>query len=381
MITIKNKQQCNGCHACASACPKKCITMSADKEGFLYPKVERNACTNCGLCEKICPVLHKGNTEDRNEPISYAAYNTDESIRLESSSGGLFTLFATTVLNRGGVVFGARFNERFEVVHSYVENVDELGKFRGSKYVQSIIGDSYKQAEMFLKQGRWVLFTGTPCQIGGLYAYLKKDYDTLLTQDIICHGVPSPLVWKKYLQYHAQGRKISSACCRDKRDGWSTYRYTVVYNNGEEYSEFSANDMMSHMFLRNLCLRPSCYDCAFKTKKRQSDFTLADYWGINEEHPELNDNKGINLLLLHTPKANRFFEEIQSFLVYQQTDTDKAISHNPSAIDSSPLPQNRASFMRDARRMNLGKLHAKYCEKRPNILGYLVAIKHKLFGK
>ena len=378
MIEIRNKKQCNGCHACASVCPKQCITMSADEEGFLYPKIDAAACTNCGLCEKICPVLHKNNAGGNN-PVSYAAYNTDESVRLESSSGGLFTLFATAIIKRGGAVFGASFNERFEVVHTYAENVEELAKFRGSKYVQSTIGDSYKQAETFLKQGRWVLFTGTPCQIGGLYAYLKKEYETLVTQDIICHGVPSPLVWKKYLQYHARGRKIISARCRDKRDGWSSYRYTMVYDNGEEYSELSANDMMSHMFLSNLCLRPSCYDCAFKTKNRQSDFTLADYWGINAEHPELNDNKGINLLLLHTPKGIRLFEEIQTSTVCRQTDVDKAISHNPSAICSSPLPKKRTAFMRDARRMNFGKLHAKYYTKRPKLLGYLAAIKRKLF--
>ena len=381
MITIKDKVKCNGCHACASICPKQCITMQSDCEGFLYPQVDSSACTHCGLCEKNCPVLHKKPIDETILPKAYATYNTDETIRMQSSSGGLFTLFATSIIRRGGVVFGASFNDNFAVEHSFAESVEELAKFRGSKYVQSKIGDSYKQAETFLKQGRWVLFTGTPCQIGGLYAFLRRDYETLLTQDIICHGVPSPLVWDKYLRYHANGRKIAYARCRDKRDGWAQYRYTVTYKNGEEYSEFSANDMMSHMFLSNACLRPSCYDCAYKTKNRQSDFTLADFWGINAEHPEMNDNKGVNLLLIHSPKGKAFFEEIQGFTVYLETNADKAISHNPSAIQSSKKPKYRKAFMKDVQKMELGKLHAKYYKKSSKLRGYLSAIKHKLFHK
>ncbi|MBR2023694.1 MAG: Coenzyme F420 hydrogenase/dehydrogenase, beta subunit C-terminal domain [Clostridia bacterium] len=307
MIEIINKSQCNGCHACASVCPKQCISMQTDNEGFLYPQVDSSKCTRCGLCEKICPVLHKKPIDETMLPKAYAAYNIDEEIRMQSSSGGLFTLFATAIIHRGGVVFGASFHDDFSVEHSFTESVEGLAKFRGSKYVQSKIGDSYKQAETFLQQGRWVLFTGTPCQIGGLYAYLRRDYDTLLTQDIICHGVPSPLVWQKYLdEKRKENKTISAVSFRDKEKGWKQFSMAITFANGIRYSKTLGVDSMMRVFLSDWCLRPSCHDCAYKTKNRHSDITLADYWGIEKVHLEMFDDKGTSLLLVHTPKGEAF---------------------------------------------------------------------------
>lgn len=214
MINIQDKKDCCGCSACASVCPKHCITMSEDSEGFIYPCVDESVCVDCHLCERVCPIINYGN--DREPLAVYAAKNPDESIRMQSSSGGVFTLLAERVIDEGGVVFGATFNDRWEVVHDYVETKEELAKFRGSKYVQSKIGDSYQKAKAFLKNNRKVLFSGTPCQIAGLKKYLRKDYDNLLAVDFICHGVPSPGVFRTYLQEeidkesaHKGGRKNS----------------------------------------------------------------------------------------------------------------------------------------------------------------------------
>ena len=197
MIDILNKKDCCGCSACVQKCPKQCISLKEDNEGFLYPQVNQQECISCGICKKVCPII---NPNEKRTPLQiYAAINKNEEIRRQSSSGGIFTLLSEEILKEGGVVFGARFDENWEVKHDYTENVKGLVNFRGSKYVQSRIEDNYKKVETFLKQGRKVLFSGTPCQIAGLKRFLSKEYDNLLTVDFICHGVPSPKVWRLYL--------------------------------------------------------------------------------------------------------------------------------------------------------------------------------------
>lgn len=194
--------KCTGCHTCAQLCPAQAVTMAESSEGFRYPQIDENKCIDCHLCEKRCPILHNITLNNR-DIEAYACINTDEYIRRESSSGGVFSLCAEHIINAGGVVFGARFNESFSVVHGFVRTREELSAFRGSKYVQSEIGNVYTECKAFLDSGLPVLFTGTPCQIGGLKAYLNKEYENLYLIDIICHGVPSPLLWKKYLTYRS----------------------------------------------------------------------------------------------------------------------------------------------------------------------------------
>lgn len=198
MLQLTDKQDCCGCHACASVCARQCITMQEDNEGFLYPVVDASTCTDCGLCEKVCPVI---NQDEPRKPLKvYAAKNRNEEIRRQSSSGGIFTPLAESVIRDGGVVFGAKFDKDWNVVHAWTDTIEGITDFRGSKYVQSTIGDAYREAREFLKQGRKVLFSGTPCQIAGLRKFLRKEYDNLLAVDVVCHGVPSPLVWRKYLE-------------------------------------------------------------------------------------------------------------------------------------------------------------------------------------
>ena len=206
MIQITEKSKCTGCHACVNACPKNCIGMVSDEEGFLYPEIRQTECVNCGKCEKVCPLLN-GKTKNPDAlQIGYAAYNKDETIRLKSSSGGIFTLLAEWIIQQGGVVVGAAMTEDCKSVqHTIAETIEDLENLRGSKYLQSTIGTIFKTVKKYLDSGRLVLFTGTPCQIGGLYSYLGKEYDNLYTQDLICHGVPSPLIWKNYVELRERG--------------------------------------------------------------------------------------------------------------------------------------------------------------------------------
>ena len=332
MIKIKDKKDCYGCHACEQVCIKNCITMQADDERFLYPVVDSEACNECGLCEKVCPVIHQ---DSPRLPLAhYIGINHNETIRLRSSSGGIFTLLAEVVINEGGVVFGARFDEAWNVVHGWTDTIDGLAAFRGSKYVQSRIGDTYREARDFLKQGRKVLFSGTPCQIAGLKRYLRKDYDNLFTVDIVCHGVPSPGVWRRYLdefcdalrEHNAEKNSpsfstettpmITSISFRDKTNGWKEFGFRLRYSLSAREDEreflqpFSTNPFMQG-FLKNLYLRPSCYDCSAKSGKSSSDITIADAWGINQFASEYDDDKGACYVLENTDKGSCFLQQLQ----------------------------------------------------------------------
>lgn len=348
MIIIKNKKCCSGCSGCANICPQKCIAMVEDEEGFGYPQVDRSRCVNCGLCEKVCPILNKKRAKFI-EPTAYAAYNNDEQIRMSSSSGGIFTVLAEYVIGKNGVVFGAGFDENFKVRHIMIDNIESLEKLRSSKYSQSDIGNTFCEAKKILNNGRVVLFTGTPCQIGGLINFLGKDYENLITQDIICHGVPSPAILKKYISFrqNKENSKVVRINFREKIKGWEKYSFVFSFENGKNYVCTPAKkDPIMKMFLHNKCLRPSCYECMFKTKYRLSDITLADFWGIRFVAPSMNDNRGTSLVLVHSPKGKKLFEEIQNKITFKQVNVEKAIKWNKS-MTTSAKPYKRDLFMKD----------------------------------
>ncbi len=235
MIEIRDKKMCCGCEACVQICPKGCISLNRDSEGFFYPKVDRALCVDCGLCDGVCPVI---NRSENREPIkTLAAKNRDDQIRANSSSGGIFTLLAQQTIAQGGVVFGAKFNDRWEVIHDYSETVEGVAAFRGSKYVQSRIGDNFIKVKKFLDSGRRVLFSGTPCQIAGLKNFLGREYDNLLTVDFICHGVPSPAVWERYKSEvlrntppHCQQPNIQHVSFRGKVRGWRLFSFILRFS-------------------------------------------------------------------------------------------------------------------------------------------------------
>lgn len=363
MIKIENKKDCCGCHACFNICPKNAIEMKEDEEGFRYPKVDENKCINCGLCEKVCPILNKRETD--NVPKSYACINKDENIRKDSSSGGIFSLISEAMIDMGGVVFGAQFDNEFNVIHSYTDNKEELYKFRGSKYLQSIIGDSYKKVKSFLEEGKYVLFTGTPCQIEGLYAFLQKDYVKLYTQDIICHGVPSPKVWSKYKEKLEKDNNsaIKTMNFRDKSDGWTTYSLKHVFENNNSFKEINFKNNYMQAFLKDLSIRESCFNCNFKNKHRSSDITLADFWGIQNIMPEMYDNKGTSLVIVNSPKGTILFEKIKEKIKFVETDFEESIKYNPSMTYSPQIPKNRERFFKDLGTMEFDKLVNKYKPK------------------
>ena len=226
-VSLASSSACLGCAACVSICPIDAIRMEEDKEGFLNPRIDSSLCFGCQKCEKTCPVL---NTipENNGETKAYAAINKNEAVRMKSSSGGVFYSLAKWIIAHGGVVFGARFNTRWEVIHDFTETLEGIEPFMGSKYVQSFIGDTFRQAKRFLEDGRWVLFSGTPCQLGGLRSFLGKEYERLLQIDLICHGAPSPKVWKNYLKDYFEGRKIRSISFRDKENGWRNYQTVLT---------------------------------------------------------------------------------------------------------------------------------------------------------
>lgn len=374
MIDIKEKHNCCGCGACVQVCPKRCISMSADNEGFLYPQVNTAVCIDCGLCEKVCPVI---NQNEPREPLAvYAAKNNNEEIRLKSSSGGIFTLLAEQIIAEGGVVFGARFNEKWEVVHGYTETIEGLESFRGSKYVQSVIGDNFIKVRQFLTEGRKVLFSGTPCQIAGLKKFLRKDYDNLLTVEVVCHGVPSPMVWIDYLDYkrakHAAGKNtvslslnelpvITGISFRDKTHGWKKYGFKICYaaskaaENSVSKSADTSNceitpfyeDLFMKGFLKNLYLRPSCYHCVARQGKSGADISIADYWGIQTIHPEIDDDKGTGLILISTDQGVRYYASIVNQIDCLISSYAKAILQNPCIIKSVKEPSRRQQFWRN----------------------------------
>ncbi len=360
MIEIKDKTRCMGCHACYNKCPVKAIEMVDDEKGFKYPQVNKEKCINCGLCEKVCPILNQINIA--NEPKAYAVKNKNEEVREKSSSGGMFTLLAEKVLQDGGVVFGVAFDETCQLKHTYVENIEDLQIFRGSKYLQSIVGDTYSKVKDFLVEGRKVMYTGTPCQIEGLKSYLGKDYENLLTQDIICHGVPSPKVHKKYLEYLKDKYKtenIKSIIHRTKINGWKNWCVNIKFDNSE-YIESHNKDPYMQAFLRNTILRESCYNCQFKKKHRISDITLADFWGIENVAPEMDDDKGTSLVIINSEKGKKIFEQIKDKINYKQVDFEEAIRYNSSMTTSVKTDPNREKFFENLDKMPFDELVKKY---------------------
>ena len=360
---INNKKDCMGCHACASICPKSCISMESDKEGFLYPNVDYNLCIRCKQCINVCPIINK--EEVMNDPVAYSCINNDETIRLDSSSGGIFTLVAERVIARDGAVFGATFNDQFEVEHVFVETKEDLGQLRGSKYVQSKIGNSYKKAKEFLDSGRELLFTGTPCQIAGLKSYLDKLYTNLSTMDIVCHGVPSPDVWHKYVEFRETeaGSLAQRIAFRRKDEGWKRYSVSFLFKNNTEYRQNLRNDLFMSAFLKDVCLRPACYDCKYKGLNRQSDLTLADFWGVQNILPEMDDDKGTSLIFVNSEMGQRLFNEVKDKMLYQEVDINEAVKYNSAAIKSVKYNPKRDGFMAEKESLPFDKLVAKYCNE------------------
>lgn len=359
MISINDNMSCSGCSACKNACPANAIVMKEDKEGFLYPFVDENKCIDCSLCDRVCPYHNKIETSPDLD-MCFACYNNNENERSISSSGGIFVLLAKKVLSENGVVFGAVFDEQFTVIHSYAEKYDELLPLIGSKYMQSRIGDSFKMVKSFLDDKRQVLFAGTACQIAGLKGYLRKEYSNLICVDFICLGVPSPKVWKDYLNTFFEGEKIKTINFKNKNLGWHTFSLEIKTDK----QHFCKNGRETYFFngyFRQLYSRPSCSKCIFKEGDRVSDITISDCWGYSHIAPELDDNKGLSSVECHSQKGLAIFNNIKDSLVWKEAYLDDVKKYNSNYCVSAPLGSRRAPFWKDYDRISKEKLFKKYC--------------------
>lgn len=355
MLRLTDKHNCCGCEACVQRCPCHCITMQQDIEGFLYPQIDLTHCIECGLCEKTCPIINLPSSQRCKQVL--AAKAKDKDILMKSSSGGIFSLVAEYILQQNGIVFGAKFNETWEVVHDYTETSDNINEFRRSKYVQSRIGESFKKAEKFLKSGRLVLFTGTPCQINGLKLYLKKEYENLYTISIACHGVPSPKIWKLYLNEIITtnpNMRISSINFREKTNGWINYKFKLelhsVFNNQQICIQMDYHDnIFMKAFLQNLILRPSCEDCKIKVYKNLSDITIGDLWGVSETYPELDSELGISFLLINTNKGELLLNKLD--IEKHTIDLNKIRIYNGGLLNNFRPHKDREVYFKNISKM------------------------------
>lgn len=352
---------CTGCGACHSVCHKEAIVMLANEEGFLYPSIDKEKCVGCLACEKTCPVLQPVATHHECHPEVYACWNKDKTVREESSSGGAFSALAMTVLDEGGSVVGAAYDEEMNVNQTIICSKEELHKLRGSKYVQSNVGEVFKQAKAVLQQGRLVLFVGTPCQIAGLRNFLKKDYDNLICCDFICHGVPSKFLFKKYIEWIEEEKniKVHSFNFRHKKSGWYDALRVVNGNcfmRGKYDSYFLG-------FNRNTTLRESCYRCPAIGLPRKGDLTVADFWGIGMKY-KFEDvreiAKGISLVMVNDEKGKVLLMKSKAYMICRPGDFGEALDRNQPMIHPSSRPESRNTFYLDMRSTDFKTLQTRY---------------------
>ena len=345
MSTIEelNKADCCGCTSCAQKCPKGAIRMQADEEGFLYPTIDKNKCINCGLCSKFCPQLKKISKMNKEYPKAYAIRNKNQDELLKSSSGGFFSVLANYVLDNNGIVFGAAYDTNLNINHIKATTKKELEPIRSSKYVQSNINNTYKEAEQALKNDQYVLFTGTPCQIAGLNSYLNKKYDKLITADIVCHGVPSQKLFHKYIDYLSEKfkSKVIEYNFRSKeKKGWDKVSKIKTEDGKIRYIESEFDPYYSN-FLNCITFRKSCYQCHYANYNRISDFTMADYWGIDDVHPNFFKEEGNSLILINNPTAKKILKRLSDNIEIIETDLNVAANYNKNLIEPSKKSSRR----------------------------------------
>lgn len=364
MINIIDKSKCSGCSACMSVCPVQCIGMEPDGEGFLYPKIIEKSCIGCGKCEKVCPVLNLSYSPKSSFPKAYLTYDDNLEERIASAAGGAFTAVARNFIEKyQGIVFGAAYREDFSVHHIGIETIEELSLLQKSKYVQSDMEDCYTRIHFFLKQGRYVLFSGTACQIYGLKSYLGCEYEKLYCIDVICYGVPSPKIFCRYLEFMSQKYgHINKVIVRDKEIKRKRFQmgYGILFQSGFKYFARHSIDPMARIFYGKIASRPICYKCPYKTIWRISDLTIGDCWYGSEFIPGYVDRYGITLALCQSDKGMKLLIN-NKYIVKYEVPTEEIAKVNGGMLYSScQKPNNREQFFLDAFSMEFGLLADKY---------------------
>lgn len=355
---FKAQKMCCGCSACVASCPKSCLTLKQNTNGFYVPSFNPGSCIDCDLCLKVCPITKKEVHSAINK--AYGAVTKDKNVSNLSSSGGLFSVFANTILEKNGVVFGAAFDKDFKVYHKAAYTYDDVKAFRGSKYVQSNIEDCFKQVKSLLDDDRYVYFSGTPCQIAGLISYLNKDYSKLITQDFICHSIPSPMVWDRFMTYKEKefGGKIVYASFREKEEEQKGYKLKLLFDNGNTYIG-DGNNPYTKAFIEGLSSNTACYNCKFKGDNRFSDITLGDFWGVEDICTDFKDYNGVSLILLHNEKALSLFDTVKNDITFVEVDSDKVFNNNQMAIKSVYFNPRRKTFFKTIKKKGFQTAYKK----------------------
>lgn len=361
-IQIDDKSKCCGCTACKSTCPRNAIEMKEDEEGFLYPYIDKDKCINCGMCKKVCPILNKNNNLKKQH--AYIFQNKNEEVRRQSTSGGAFTAIAETIVDRGGIVYGAVFDNEFKVIHTGIDKKEELYKFRNSKYVQSEIQDSFRNVKENLDRDRWVCFSGTSCQVEGLKNFLRKDYEKLVLVDVVCRAVPSPLIWKKYLKLKKDKIKdIKNIYFRDKYYGYK-YSNLSIYNSKDaktpEYHQGVETDPYLRAFFSNICDRQACYNCQFKKQNRESDITIWDCFNVEEYNKNMDDDKGTTRILTNSEKGNKLVRELSKSHILEEINVEAAVNGFLAMFQPVKYNNRRKEFFKDANTFEEKELFDKY---------------------
>ena len=354
--------RCTGCSACLNRCPKQAITLVPNSEGFWYPSVSETNCVHCNLCINTCPILNPRQNLNFPEPKVYAAWNKDENIRIQSTSGGVFSALAQAFIRGGGCVIGARYCEDFTISHCIIEQEKDIPLLRQSKYAQSDLHDIFKEIRNKLTSGEKVLFCGTPCQSAGLQSFLCKDYSNLYTCDFICRGVISPKVYRQFLNDMSQkyGAALQMVQFKNKDYGWNRFSTKLRFQNKTVYQEDRDNDYYTRGYLKhNLYLRPSCHNCKFKSFPRVSDLSLGDFWGIGNYKKELDSNKGTSVILINSQKGNELFSLMEDILVCSERTLSEVLTGNSCLIHSAPVGEFRSYFFRKMDKIPFDKLIEK----------------------
>ena len=361
MIELKRKEDCVGCRTCSMVCPRHCIKMVQDDEGFIYPQIDTSMCIDCGKCELVCPVLNDFVVDGKMDAW-YGAYNKKRDVQIKSSSGAAFYELATYVLERKGLVWGAAWTEQNTVKHVCIQSPDELYKIQKSKYLQSDLGNAFELIKKQLTENYLVLFSGTPCQVKALLLFLKSHSKNLITVEVVCHGVSSPRVFQSYMS----ANKLKSVDFRSKEKGWYNYEVKLVSESGNVQTMKATENLYMKGFLKDLFNRPSCTQCPAKSFKSGADYTLGDFWGVEYVVPDLFDQGGVSLIGMHTVKARNNWKEIKSSFIYKSVDYEEAVKYNASMVKSAVASRDRESFFKDLNDQGIMKALTTYTAEVPS---------------
>jgi coenzyme F420-reducing hydrogenase beta subunit len=357
------KELCTGCSACYNVCPVKCIDMQIDKEGFYFPIINLENCIDCRKCENVCPILNHADFNNNNNPGVYASWHKDEKIRYESSSGGVFSALAASVIEENGIVYGAVYDSRMKVKHISINKKADIKKLRGSKYVQSYIGDTFTEIKEYLNAGKVVLFSGTPCQVAGLKNFIGTDHSNLITCDLLCHGVPSPELFNKYIKYieKKMREEVIDFKFRDKQNGWESNSRVAILKSGKSKVMKNKKDSFIYAFENFFSLRSACYSCLYTKVERVGDITLGDFWGIGEiakfNHTKKN---GISLVLVNSIKGEKLLYISRKYLFLEKRTLEEAKYKRLKLIKPHSRPEIRKNFYKDYNMLSYEELANKY---------------------